>query len=665
MDRRVFAWLAGFSLLAGGPREGVAQGPVGMSPIRSIGESINDTTNRPGLIPVAPSAAPSSPIGVGPDGVVPRSPIEPEPVSMVPLDSINQSINRGFGGISSIFSRYPSRPDAGPILRRTPRVEPAPRFDAATFPSTLNRPPQGGRPAPFARQTPQAPRPQAPAAGSGDSPGRLDQGPGRPAPFAALPARSPRPRPSAVVVPVDPPAAAAIPEPEPVAPLEPAQEPAPVMAPGTEPTPTPTPLPAVAEPVPAPAPEAETAPPVGPDPAPSPLGGDPLGKLEPIPAAAPEPAPAPSQEPAPVPLAVDPEVKRTNFDAAAMRTEPLKPRRLSVGTIRAASVGDEIITFNELDLAVTDQMKEVMAGQQGGMSKNEIREVQNQIAASILNRMIDQALVVQEARRKMLKNAEAKQKFDKYVDEQWKANELPPLLRKTASTNIHELKIKLTSEGKSYEGLKEAYRKKMMFHEFLRAEIHNKVTADMIELKAYYTSHRDQFDQPARMTWREIEILKARYSKPADAREKADEVLARLLRDEDFATLARSVSNGPTASKGGVYVDMQPGSYGIPVVNAELDRLPIGQVSQVLESPTAFHVIRVDSRREKGPLRFDEVQDKIKGLVLEQNFQRAVEDYLAKLRVRTEIRTMFDNTASDPDIARKRDAAMRQASGPR
>ena len=69
---------------------------------------------------------------------------------------------------------------------------------------------------------------------------------------------------------------------------------------------------------------------------------------------------------------------------------------------------------------------------------------------------------------------------------------------------------------------------------------------------------------------------------------------------------------------------MQPGSYGIPAVNDELNRIPVGQVSQVLEAPGSFHIIRVDSRREKGPLRLDEVQEKIRAKVIEQNFQQAV-----------------------------------------
>ncbi len=359
-------------------------------------------------------------------------------------------------------------------------------------------------------------------------------------------------------------------------------------------------------------------------------------------------------------------MKRTSQDEAAVRIKPVKARQLPHATMRAAAVGDEIITFEELNTAVSDQVREMTGGRReadmSSLERQQLYQLRNQVAASTLYKMIDQALVLQEAKKKMFKNPKAKQAIDEVVEKVWKSEELPPLLRKTTSSNVHELKIKLTAEGKSYEAMKDAFRKKMIFNEFLRAEIHNKVNADMIEMRLYYDKHLDQFEQPARMTWREVEINFARYPSRAAARQKAEETLARLLHNEDFDAVARSVSNGPTASKGGLYVDMTPGSYGIPVVNDELNRIPTGQVSNILEAPTSFHIIRVDSRREKGPLRFDEVQDKIRGKVLERNFQAAVEEYLTRLRAKTLIRTMFDNTASDPELARQNDPALRQAS---
>jgi hypothetical protein len=161
---------------------------------------------------------------------------------------------------------------------------------------------------------------------------------------------------------------------------------------------------------------------------------------------------------------------------------------------------------------------------------------------------------------------------------------------------------------------------------------------------AYYNTHLNDYVKPSRMTWREIEVNVRRYPDRATARKKADELLKRLLRNESFETIAKTCSNGPTAAQGGVYVDMTPGSYGIPSVNDELNRIPIGQISQVIEAPTSFHIIRVDSRREKGPLRFDEVQDQIKNQVFMENFQKAVNDYLAKLQAKTLVRTMFEQS---------------------
>lgn len=797
MNRRVVVGLVGVALgglaeacHAQGPpaRDPSAQYSVGLAPIPSIGDSINNTTLFSPTVPLAPSAVPSSPLGIGPDATLPRTPIPKVPVSMTPLDPIQRSVNRGFGTglLGSMFGKAADRPPSA-ILRTPPRVEPAPKYETSVIPSIWTDPPKdqkpGGRPAPFAGRTPEAPRAQAdPPAGSSPDPRA-----GRPAPFADERPRSARPKTTTANVPAYRPAEIpATPEPLPVAatppPVAPAQvspevpfpapapvEPEPIIpAPVTpepaspkapeptnpgpapalpEPLPTvpestPTPLPSVPEPTaPAPSPALPDPAPKAPEPVapgPSPESPDPgLPKVPdatepanpgPVPAstdpapptlppgqatppaleppsAAPavEPGPAPILEPVPAqpppsvgpapvevpigpapaaiearpvslpplpppslptPSPVDPNVSRTRGqDEAAIRTKPVRTRDLPHAATRAAAVGDEIITFQELNNAVEEEIRARTGGQP--VTQEELFNLRNMIAAAVLNGMIDRALVIQQARKMLKKHAKVQQMFDEIVEKEWKEKEIPILLRKTATNNVHELKVKLSTERKSYDSMKDEFRKKMMFEMFLMEEIRNKVTADMIEMKEYYNTHLDQFVQPARMTWRDIEISMAKYPTRAAARQKAEETLARLLHDEDFDAVARKVSDGPTASKGGLYVDMRPGGFGIPAVNDELNRIPTGQVSQILEAPGYFHIIRVDSRREKGPLRFDEVQDSIRGLVFQQNRQKAIEEYLARLRSKTLIRTMFDNTASDPELARRTDPAVRQAAGNR
>jgi parvulin-like peptidyl-prolyl isomerase len=664
MDRRVVIGLVGIALAGVAEtshaqttpaRDPSGQYPVGMAPIQSIGDSINNTTLLSPGVPVVSSAVPANPVGMGPDAALPRVPIPLSPVSMTPMEPIQHSINRGFGSglFSSMFRKSADRPAAA-ILRTPPRVEPASKFDSSAIPSIWSDPPitqpASGRPAPFAGRVPEVPRAQADPRTRASA----DQPAGRPAPYADDRPKAARPQITTTNTPSYRPNAIPSTNPEPVVAASAPDSPVEARLPAPEP---PTPL--SPEPL-------LPAPPVIEPPSTVPVGQDPLPGLEPVAAqppplidarvpveSAPAPSPLPSAVLTPSTGPVDAEVNRTSLDASALRTNPVPARKLANAAIRAASVGDEIITFNELQIAVKEKMRGIPENKKAEMAPSEFRQLENHAAAATLNELIDRALILQEAKEKLKKNPKLKQAFDEFTESQWKAEELPMLLRNTATSNVHELKIKLASEGKSYESLKEEFRKKKLFHEFLGVEIRNKATTDMIEMRRYYTEHLDKFEQPERMTWREIEINVARYPSRAAARQKAEEVLARLLHDEDFDAVARSVSNGPTASKGGVYVDMQPGGYGISIVNDERQRIPTGQVSQILEAPSSFHIIRVDSRREKGPLRFDEVQEKVRGMVYSQNFEKAVVDHLAKLRARTLIRTMFDNTESDPELARR------------
>ena len=64
----------------------------------------------------------------------------------------------------------------------------------------------------------------------------------------------------------------------------------------------------------------------------------------------------------------------------------------------------------------------------------------------------------------------------------------------------------------------------------------------------YYSEHLHdkEFDRSAEITWRELVVEKSHYPNPADARRKAEALLARLGKGEDFAKLARNDSEGPS-----------------------------------------------------------------------------------------------------------------------
>ncbi len=219
-------------------------------------------------------------------------------------------------------------------------------------------------------------------------------------------------------------------------------------------------------------------------------------------------------------------------------------------------------------------------------------------------------------------------------------------------TNEYELREKLKEEqGTSLDDLHETFRQRFLARSFLEHELGDKMRVSYPEMLKYYNEHIQDFDRPAQVSWREVVVEVAKNPDRVAARRKADAILQRLTRGEDFAAVARAESDGPNKADGGLWTT-SPGSYAVEPVNAALERLETGQVSPVVEGPSSFHVVRVESRRAAGPAPFHEVQETIHRLVFQQKSKRQADAYFAKLRGQTVITTMFDGTASAPASTR-------------
>src|SRR5262249_8711476 len=135
------------------------------------------------------------------------------------------------------------------------------------------------------------------------------------------------------------------------------------------------------------------------------------------------------------------------------------------------------------------------------------------------------------------------------------------------------------------------------------------------DVKAYYDDHRDdRFTAPEEVRARHILIKlppgadeKAR----AAARTKAEDVLAKVKKGGDFAKLAKEVSEDPgSAAKGGDLGLFSRGKM-VPAFDAAAFALEPGTVSDVVETPFGFHVIKVEEKLPGGPKPLDAVRDDI------------------------------------------------------
>ena len=355
-----------------------------------------------------------------------------------------------------------------------------------------------------------------------------------------------------------------------------------------------------------------------------------------------DPAQPPST--AQAPSTIDPAVRQVSTSPAEVKTSPMS-RNVKEASRAAAGIGEEVITLNDLYMAVKEFRKKHPSPQPP--SKDEL----NMMGKGILMMLIERSLLTQEAKR-VLKNPKMLDTLMSYAEKAWNEEELPPLLRKYFAANVYELKEKMAADHRSLDAIHESYRQDFLAQAFLQQKIGNKLKVELPEMLKYYQEHVNDREnhRPASITWREILIENNRYASPQEAHMKAQRLVERLRRGENFAKLAQAESDGPnlTKSAGGL-METSPGSYTVASVNQTLNTLPIGQVSGILEGPSSLHIVVVEKRRAAGPVTFEEIQDQIRKAIHEEKVQKERIALINKLRKETIVWTIFDNTASDPN----------------
>lgn len=167
--------------------------------------------------------------------------------------------------------------------------------------------------------------------------------------------------------------------------------------------------------------------------------------------------------------------------------------------------------------------------------------------------------------------------------------------------------------------------------------------------KAYYDEHLDrEFTMPEGRMVSHILIRApqdATEEARAEAKKKAEDVRKALLEGGDFASLARAVSECPSAQRGGDLGLMPAERKDDGPFNQAAFAQPVGEIGEVVESPVGYHVIKVTEEVERKVFPFEEVKDRLLA-ALKLQAQRGVgQAYVAQLK--DEIGVRFDGPLSD------------------
>ncbi len=169
--------------------------------------------------------------------------------------------------------------------------------------------------------------------------------------------------------------------------------------------------------------------------------------------------------------------------------------------------------------------------------------------------------------------------------------------------------------------------------EYMKKEIIAKINVTEEEVKLYYKAHPEEFRTPEMVKARHILIRADKNASEEDkkkAREKAEEVLKEIKAGEDFAKIAAEISDDPGSKTKGGDLGFFPKGKMVPDFEKAAFSLKPGQLSDVVQSPLGFHIIKVEEKKESVLEPYDKAKDKAREKVFADLRRARIEEYVEK-----------------------------------
>lgn len=128
-----------------------------------------------------------------------------------------------------------------------------------------------------------------------------------------------------------------------------------------------------------------------------------------------------------------------------------------------------------------------------------------------------------------------------------------------------------------------------------------------------------------------------------EAEAKAKAALARVQKGEDFAAVAKELTDDPPGKIDGGDLGYFTKDQMVPEFSEIAFKLDKGQVSEPVKTPFGWHIIKVEDKRKRQAPEFDSVRDQIEAFVT----RKAQIELLTKLRTEAKIERL-DKPAGEP-----------------
>ncbi|MFM7289728.1 MAG: peptidylprolyl isomerase [Planctomycetia bacterium] len=321
-----------------------------------------------------------------------------------------------------------------------------------------------------------------------------------------------------------------------------------------------------------------------------------------------------------------------------------------------ARVGPEVVLEGDLLTPTALAWLEKVGA---GLTPEQIRELRLQICRQMIKQHVESLVVYVDACRTIPEDRlpEIRKKVNEAFDQQ----QLPRLVKEAGVANALEYDQFLRSRGQSLDRIRKTFFERALAQQWIQQKVIDEDEIPHAEMIAWYQNHLADYDYPAKARFEQLTVKVTAGRSRGQAWSMLAAMGNEVMQGKPFADVARNRSEGPTAATGGVYDWTTKGSLVSKVVDEAVFTLPVGQLSAILDDGSSLHIVRVIERTDAGRTPFIEAQVGIRGQLREERRKREMDDYLATVRERTPVWTIFDDEPPGPAVQ----AATQTASQPR
>ena len=291
-----------------------------------------------------------------------------------------------------------------------------------------------------------------------------------------------------------------------------------------------------------------------------------------------------------------------------------------------AIVNDDVISLYDLNQEMKPFVDKIMSM---GYPEDKEKQMLYQLRTQVLERMIDQKLADQEAKRMEIN-----------VSDEEVHNAIERIKEAGHGTD-EDLRNALAAQGITMAEYREKIRNQILKSRLVNREIKSKIAIPPEDIKAYYESHPDEFG--GEKTYHLYMIFK---QFPDDADEAQKDAMEQDLKDAlqrvrggevSFPALAEEISDGPQAQSGG-YLGIFELKDLSPQLKNLLANMQGGDMTPILKSGEGLQVFWIEKIDTKTGKTLEEAYNEIERKLYNQKVNEKYNVWVQELRNKSAIK---------------------------